>query len=94
MQRPKYADTLKLLQNISFESDLRTAPLIFVNGYTKDELVGSLDKLPENSDKNVMYAAIALLQANELAGVQPDAVARELMDKYGFTGAQWNHVID
>ena len=91
---PEYADTLKLLQNISFESDLRTAPLIFVNGYTKDELVGSLDKLPENSDKNVMYAAIALLQANELAGVQPDAVARELMDKYGFTGAQWNHVID
>jgi len=91
---PQYADTLRFLQNISIENDLRMAPMIFVNGYTKDELANSVESLPESADRNLVYSAIALLQANEQAGVDAAAFARELMDKYGFTSVEWNYVID
>lgn len=57
-------------------------------------LEASAAKLENNADKRILYTAIALLQANRIAGTDAAALARELMQKYGFTGAQWNYVID
>ena len=42
-----------------------------------------------------MFLGNAFLpQGSEAAGIDPMAVSRELMDRYGFSAAEWNYVIN
>ena len=93
LTNPEYADMRRSLEVLGLEADLRLAPLVFIQGYDYATLE---NELPSFSDKQqiVIRNAMALLKANEAAGIDPMAVSRELMDRYGFSAAEWNYVIN
>ena len=88
---PAYADALGAIA-AGLETDLRIAPLIYVEGYKAEELERELETFAE-SQRPVLRAAIAMLGANAAAGVDPMAYSRDLMTRHGLTAAQWQQVL-
>lgn len=88
---PAYADARDALA-AGLETDLRIAPLIYVEGYGAEDLERELGSFAD-SQKPVLRAAIAMLRANETAGVDPMAYSNDIMQRYGFNAAQWQHVL-
>ena len=85
----EYKDMLK---STSFEEDLRIAPVLYVDGYSLDELEKQASGI-DAAQRGTVDKAIAILRANKEAGVDPMKFSRELMTKYAFTPEQWSFVI-
>lgn len=85
----EYKDMLK---STSFEEDLRIAPVLYVDGYSLDELEKQASGI-DAAQRGTVDKAIAILRANKEAGVDPMKFSRELMAKYAFTPEQWSFVI-
>jgi len=90
---PDYSRQLNLLSVIGLEEDLRIAPVIYIEGYDRDTLDKQLDAFPE-SQQYFITTAIYILDLNALAGIDPMAFSRKLMEKYGFTASEWRMVLD
>ncbi|MDE5631483.1 MAG: hypothetical protein K2I54_01530, partial [Muribaculaceae bacterium] len=88
---PTYAEAREAIA-AGLDTDLRIAPLIYVEGYGADALERELASMSD-AQKPVLLAAIAMLRANEAAGVDPMAYSNDLMQRYGFNAAQWQHVL-
>lgn len=88
---PQYADARAAI-SAGLETDLRIAPLIYIEGYKAEELSRELETFAE-AQKPVLRAAIAMLAANDLAGIDPMAFSNDLMQRHGFNAAQWQHVL-
>ena len=86
-----YAAELAAISD-GLDTDLRVAPLIFIEGYTVAELEEGLESFNDDQ-RAVIEAAIAILRANEAAGTDPMAFSRDLMDRYGFSAAQWQSLL-
>ena len=84
---------LYTLRGMTLETDLRITPLIFIQGYDYDTLEAEVASFPESQQK-VIRSAMELLRINKAAGVDPMAASRRLMDKYAFTPAEWNYVLN
>ena len=84
---------LDTLRGMTLETDLRITPLIFIQGYDYDTLAAEVASFPESQQK-VIRSAMELLRINKAAGVDPMAASRRLMDKYAFTPAEWNYVLN
>ncbi len=74
------------------ETDLRIAPLIYIEGYDMAALLEEIGSFPE-SQRPVLQSAIDILSANNSAGVDAMAYSRDLMQRHGFTAAQWQYVL-
>lgn len=90
---PEYAELRKALAALDLESDLRIAPLIFINEYGYNDLASEIDGMSPYQQQ-VVRNAMAMLKANSEAGTDVRAFAKELMDKYGFTPQQWDYVLN
>ena len=94
---PEKAEELKQLASISLDDDLRMAPVVFVEGYSLNEIEGELND-PEygpqlnGSSRRALNQAVTVLKASEAAGVNPQAFPEEVMKKYGFDRRQWADV--
>ncbi len=86
------ADDLRLLSELSLEADLRIAPLLYIDGYSYDEISQQIDSFPE-SQRNVLRIAMDILDLNRRAGVDPMAFSNELMQNHGFDARQWQYVL-
>ncbi|MDE6157602.1 MAG: hypothetical protein K2F78_05590, partial [Muribaculaceae bacterium] len=87
------AEALADLEQFTLETDLRIAPLVFVQGYDYGTLSSELSSFSE-SQQAVIRRAMKLLQLNAEAGIDPTAESRRLMEKYDFTPAQWDYVLN
>ncbi|MDE6526157.1 MAG: hypothetical protein K2L75_02790, partial [Muribaculaceae bacterium] len=87
------AEALADLEQFTLETDLRIAPLVFVQGYDYGTLSSELSSFSE-SQQAVIRRAMKLLQLNAEAGIDPTAESRRLMQKYDFTPAQWDYVLN
>ena len=90
---PEYAELRRDLASLDLESDLRIAPLLFINQYNYDELASEVDKMSPYQQK-VVRNALTVLKANSEAGTDAAAFANELMNKYGFTPQEWDYVLN
>ena len=90
---PEYAELRKALAALDLESDLRIAPLIFINEYGYNDLASEIDGMSPYQQQ-VVRNAMTMLKANSEAGTDVRAFAKELMDKYGFTPQQWDYVLN
>ncbi len=94
---PDKADELEFFRSISLDDDLRIAPVIYVEDYTVSDIEAELNdpeygpRMPA-ATRNILNKAAELLRASEAAGVDPQALPRRVMDKYGFTRQQWSDV--
>ncbi|MCH5221284.1 MAG: DUF2723 domain-containing protein [Muribaculaceae bacterium] len=88
---PDMDANIKLLRGMTLETDLRIAPLIYIMGYSYDELSGEIESLSEGQQK-VIRSAMDILALNKAAGTDPMKFSRDIMDRYGFTSEQWNFV--
>ena len=89
---PELADDMRALGSMSLETDLRIAPLIFVQGFDYDELAKEYDAL-DASQKAVVGAAMKLLDINRRNNVDPHEYTDSLLKRHGLTPAQWDSVI-
>lgn len=91
------AELIDRVRNIvyagTFENDLRTAPLIFIDNYEVSDLEAELEAFPE-SHQDILRHAVDVIRLNNDLGIDHRALAVSLMDKYNFTSADWNRVID
>ncbi len=87
------AEALAALQQFTLETDLRIAPLVFVQGYDYETLASELASFSEQQQA-VIRRAMKLLELNARAGIDPTAESRRLMEKYDFTPAQWDYVLN
>ncbi|MCM1066191.1 MAG: DUF2723 domain-containing protein [Muribaculaceae bacterium] len=90
---PAHAAELNALRDFSLETDLRIAPLVFVQGYDYGTLAAEVESFPA-SQQAVIRKAMQLLELNAAAGIDPMADSRALMQKYDFTPAQWEYVLN
>ncbi|MDE5661155.1 MAG: hypothetical protein K2I04_00830, partial [Muribaculaceae bacterium] len=90
---PDRNDDRAALSAMTLETDLRVAPLVYIQGYDYDMLAKEIDSFPD-SQKAVIRKAMNILALNEAAGVDPMRFSRELMDRYSLTPAEWNYVIN
>ena len=90
---PANAELKASLAYMSLESDLHLTPLLFVNPYSYAELAAEAAK-SDSAESPLVKEALMVLKACEDAGIESDTLARELMQKYGYTSAQWNSLIN
>ncbi len=86
------ADKL-LINGFDLDMDLRIAPLIFIKGYDNEFLQSQFEHFPDNQ-KAILEGAVNLLRLNKEAGIEPQAYAKSIMAKHGFTADQWNYVLN
>ncbi len=90
---PQYEAERSLLRNMDLETDLRIAPIIYIEGYDAKSLSEQLDAFPE-SQQAFIQAAIDILNINTETGIDPMAFSTSLMDKHGFSAQQWRMILD
>lgn len=89
---PELQADLDLLLSTSVESDLRIAPLLFMEGYDYATLTQHLEEHPEQRN-GLLQMAVDILGLSQRAGIDPMAFSRSIMDKYSFTAEQWQDVL-
>ena len=77
----------------SLELDLRVGPLLFIQGYDPETLESQIESFT-GQEREVIAMAIALLRANEAAGIDPMAQSEALMKKHGLTPSEWYRVMN
>ena len=76
----------------SYDTNLRSAPLLYIDGWSEEDLTEALGDFTGNSADIVRYA-ILTTQANKAAGIDPMALSRKWMADYGIDAAAWNRLI-
>ncbi|MDE6207656.1 MAG: DUF2723 domain-containing protein [Muribaculaceae bacterium] len=88
-----YADEARrLAEKSSLETDLRVAPLIFIDGYTADGLEEDLRQFPERQ-RGILQDVVDVLRLNEELDVDALQTANALMEKYNFSPQAWNSIL-
>ena len=77
----------------SYDQMMRSTPLLYITGWTADDIEASLPDYENTSYKNVLEYALLTLRAHEAAGIDPMAISRKWMNEYGLTEANWNRLI-
>jgi len=84
------------LPPFDLEKALRVAPLIYIAGYTSDDLA---EYAADSSDKGgrdggIVAEAIGLLRLNDSLGIDPMARSRRWQSEHGFGAEQWLGVLN
>lgn len=82
----------ELVRSLSLEDDLNFAQIVFIDGFTLDEMRQQIAAVPAEQ-RGLVAKAIGVMEMNQRAGIDPMAYSRELMDKYNFTSADWAKVL-
>lgn len=93
LTEPAWEETYQTLANMTIETDLRIAPMIYIHSYDYDSMANEVDSY-DAGQQRVIRAAMAMLKASKDAGIEANELANELMNRYGFTAAQWNYVLN
>ena len=91
--RSKAAELLSSLKPFSLESALRVAPLVYIGGYSADDLA-EYAKDDNGGEGSVVAEAIALLNLNATLGIDPMAWSREIQRRHSFGSEQWLSVLN
>ncbi len=91
--REKAAALLDSLKPFSLESALRVAPLVYIGGYSADDLA-EYAKDDNGGEGSVVAEAIALLNLNATLGIDPMAWSREIQRRHSFGSEQWLSVLN
>ena len=91
--REKAAELLDSLKPFSLESALRVAPLVYIGGYSADDLA-EYAKDDNGGEGSVVAEAIALLNLNATLGIDPMAWSREIQRRHSFGSEQWLSVLN
>ena len=76
----------------SYDTNLRSAPLLYIDGWSEDDLVEALKDFSGNSAAIVQYA-ILTSKAHKAAGIEPMALSHKWMNDYGIDPSAWNRLI-
>ena len=88
---PEAADDMLNIKDLDVQEDWIIAPMIYINGYSAEELGAELENFsPE--DQATIRRAISLLKLHALAGTDPMALSNELMGAHGFTAGDWSRL--
>ncbi len=77
-----------IIGGMGIEDDWMIAPMLYINGYTPDELAAAMESYHPD-DRTIIAKAIALGQLHARAGVPAMDFSNELMAEFGFTAPQW-----
>ncbi len=89
---PDRAQDLKSLKNQNLDNDLYTAPLIYVNGHTENELKEQAS-LYSGRQRKVIDDAIEILRLHRQAGVEPMEYSNGIMQKHNFDATMWDRLL-
>ena len=91
---PEQIDEVKAaIASTSAESDIRLAPLLYIDGYDYKTLEENIAAYPENQ-RGIIQTALDILRLNEQLGIDPTSYGKAFTQTYGFTPQQWGYVID
>lgn len=90
---PALADYASTVLAATFDSNLSTAPIVYVEAYDADDMEADMDSYSP-SQQAILRQAADLVRLNEMAGIDRTAFAKSLMDTYGFTATQWSQAIN
>ena len=76
----------------SYDANMRSYPLIYVDGWSEDELRGHLDQF-SGATRNVVEYALMTLDAHRAAGIDPMALSNKWMTEYGISAPAWNQLL-
>jgi len=76
----------------SYDTNLRSAPLLYIDGWSEEDLVKALDDFTGNSAQIVQYA-ILTHKAHKAAGIDPMALSDKWMTDYSIDPVVWNRLI-
>lgn len=91
---PEQIDEVKAaIASTTAESDIRLAPLLYIDGYDYKTLEENIAAYPENQ-RGIIQTALDILRLNEQLGIDPTSYGKAFTQTYGFTPQQWGYVID
>ena len=90
---PALADYASTVLAATFDSNLSTAPIVYVEAYDADDMEADMASYSP-SQQAILRQAADLVRLNEMAGIDRTAFAKSLMDTYGFTATQWTQAIN
>ena len=76
----------------SYDATMRSAPLLYVEGWDEADLESSLSSL-SGSTRRVVEYALQLMHANKVAGIDPMARSNEWMQQYDINQQAWNQLL-
>ena len=82
-----------IIAGTDLDANLRIAPILFIDGYTLDDLKVQREKFPANQ-RDLIDRVIGIMELNQKAGIQVDAFAKNLMMERGFTPQDWNLLLN
>ena len=89
----KLEEVKDAIRRTSIESDLRLAPVVYIDGYDYESLGQALEAYPE-SQQGILMIALEILRLNEELGIDHTAYSEELATSHGFTTRQWSKMLD
>ncbi len=89
---PALAEAWRTADNLEIQDDWAIAPIIYINGFSADEIRDQLPLYNSAADQALLRQAIQLLELHRRAGVDPMEISNGLMQSAGFTADQWNRL--
>ena len=76
----------------SYDSNIRSYPLLYVDGWSEEELRQHLDQFT-GATREVVEYALTTLAAHRAAGIDPMTLSSKWMAEYGISPEAWNQLL-
>lgn len=76
----------------TYDNNLRSAPLLYIEGWSSEELEKALEDF-SGSTYDVVDYALTALRAHEAAGIEPMALSEKWMKLYDINPQAWNRLL-